>query len=113
MTVTIDLARAARLALGLVALVLLTSIGGAGIVAAPVTLPLLWFAGRHASRTLRTFLDVVAVLTAAEVGWAFGYAAGGVWEWAVPFATAATVAVAYPLTQRRASAAGRVVAGPA
>jgi hypothetical protein len=41
-TVTFDPWRILRTLLGLVCLALVTSIGGAGIVAAPVTLPLIW-----------------------------------------------------------------------
>jgi hypothetical protein len=114
-----------RLVVGLVALALLTSIGGAGIIASPVTLPLLWGAGRYATSAMgRALLNVVAVLTAAEAGWALAYAAYGEHSpliWAVPLALAAAVFVSFPLTQRaaeraaqrRASAADRVVARPA
>jgi hypothetical protein len=63
-------------------------------------LPLLWFAGRDASRLGRALLDVVAVLTAAEAGWAVGYALGGVFEVVLPALAAAAVGLLYPLTQR-------------
>lgn len=101
MTVTFDLYAAGRIALGVVALALLTSMGGAGIYAAPLTLPLLWLATRGASRAGRIALNAVAALTAAELAWAFGYEAGGAAEWALPLAALVAVAVAYPLTQRR------------
>lgn len=100
MTFTVDLARAARLILGIVALVLLTSIGGAGIYAAPVTLPLLWVAAWQAGPALRAFLNLVAVLTAGELCWAFGYAAGGLWVWVLPIVGMVAVTFGYPLSQR-------------
>ena len=102
MTWTVHPWQVARLLVGLVCAALLTSMGGAGIYAAPVTLPLLWLAGRRAGRTGRVLLDVVAVLTAAEVAWAAGYAAGGAWEWVLPLLAAFGVGVLYPVTQRAA-----------
>jgi hypothetical protein len=117
---------AVRAVVGLTAWALLTSIGGAGIVLAPVTLPLLWGAGRYATTALgRALLNVVAVATAGELGWALAYAAYGEHSpliWVVPLTLAAAVFVSFPLTQRaaerraaqrRASAADRIVARPA
>jgi hypothetical protein len=91
---------AVRIALGTVCLALLTSMGGAGIYAAPLTLPLLWLAAYGAGRGVRVFLDVVAVLTAAEASWAVGYSVGGPAEWLLPLAAAGAVAVLYPLSRR-------------
>jgi hypothetical protein len=102
-TVTFDAGRILRTLLGLVCLALVTSIGGAGIVAAPVTLPLLWVAGRYAKPLGRAALNVVAVVTAGELGWALAYATTGEHSpliWAVPLAMAASVFVGFPLTQR-------------
>jgi hypothetical protein len=123
LTVTFDPWRILRTLLGLVCCALVTSIGGAGIVAAPVTLPLLWVAGRYAKPLGRAALNVVAVITAAELGWALAYAAVGEQSpliWALPLALAVAVFAGYPLTQRavqaRATArksAGRFVTGTA
>ena len=93
---------AGRFVIGLVCLALLTSIGGAGIFAAPVTLPLLWAAALTAGRAGRIALNGVAVLTAGELCWAIGYATGGPAEWLLPLAGMALVAVSYPVTQRLA-----------
>jgi hypothetical protein len=103
MTITFDLYAALRILLGVVALALLTSMGGAGIYAAPVTLPLLWLATRGASRAGHVALNVVAALTAAEVAWAFGYEIGGAAEWALPVVAAVAVGAAYQVSQRRLS----------
>jgi len=58
----------------LVSAFLLISMGGA-IIAAPVTLPLLWFALRRPSlsRPWRITAAVVLALTAAEFTWAAAY----------------------------------------
>ncbi len=122
-TVTFDAGWVLRTLLGVVCLALVTSIGGAGIVAAPVTLPLLWVAGRYARPLGRAALNVVALITAGELGWALAYATTGEHSpliWAVPLALAVAVFVGYPLTQRaveaRATArksAGRFVTGTA
>lgn len=101
MTLTIDVGRAARLVLGAGCALLLLSMGGAGIYAAPVTLPLLWLAGWRASgRGGRIALNVVAALTAGEFAWAVGYAFGRPYEWLLPLFAVAAVGVGYPLTQR-------------
>jgi hypothetical protein len=93
-----------RFVLGLFCLALLTSIGGAGIVAAPVTLPVLWLAARDASRVGRFLLDLVAALTAAELMWAVAFRAFGdasVWTRLLPLLGFVLVAAGYPTTQRR------------
>jgi hypothetical protein len=83
-----------------VSAVLLLSMGGA-IVAAPLTLPLLYLAasGGRLSAGLRTAAVVIAALTVAEVAWAATYLAvaeAQPWIWLVPAgagaATAATLA---------------------
>lgn len=102
MTITFDAYAVLRLLLGAVCLALLTSIGGAGIYAAPLTLPVLWFAAWTASRGGRIALNAVAALTAGEVAWAAGYAFGGPYEWMLPLAGIGAVAVLYPWTQRYA-----------
>ncbi|MGH9227042.1 MAG: hypothetical protein ACRD2W_25430 [Acidimicrobiales bacterium] len=61
-----------------VAAVLLTSIGGAGIVAAPVTLPALYLVvRRHPTRAFRTAGGVLGALTAAELAWGAVYIVAG------------------------------------
>jgi hypothetical protein len=108
-TVTFDPWRILRTLLGLVCLALVTSIGGAGIIAAPVTLPLLWVAGRYAKPLGRAALNVVAVITAAELGWALAFASVGEHSpliWGLPLAMAVAVFVGYPLTQRAVEARG-------
>ncbi len=66
---------------------LLVSMGGA-IVAAPMTLPVLFLAARHhPGAWFRRAAAVVVGLTAAEVAWAVSYMVGGEsrpWIWLVP-----------------------------
>jgi hypothetical protein len=72
---------------------------GGAIVAAPVTLPLLYVALRRPlSRRLRATAVVVAGLTAAEVAWAVTYLAveeAQPWIWLLPLAGGLTVAAAF------------------
>jgi len=58
----------ARLLLGVAIVVLLASIGGAGVVAAPILLPLQWFAARRARKAEWWIWLVLAGATAAEGG---------------------------------------------
>ena len=71
-----------------VAALLLTSIGGLGIVAAPLTLPLLFLVVRaHPTRAFRTAGALIGALTAAELGWGLVYLVAGevpVVSWLVP-----------------------------
>ena len=82
--------RAGGVALFVVAGVLLTSIGGAGIVAAPLTLPLLFLvARRRPTRPFRVAGAVLGGLTAAELSWGLLYLTVGETEpaiWLVPVA---------------------------
>ena len=85
-----------------VSAVLLLSMGGA-IVAAPLTVPLLWLAVRHSElgTGLRATAVAIAALTVAEVAWAATYLAiseGQPWIWLVPIlaATATAAALARP-----------------
>lgn len=87
-----------------IAALLLTSIGGLGIVAAPVTLPLLFLVVRaHPTRAFRTAGALIGGITAAELGWALLYAVGGevpVAIWLVPILCGVAAAVAFTtLTQ--------------
>jgi hypothetical protein len=92
-----------------VAAFLLLSMGGA-IVAAPLTLPLLWLVVR-ADRTgpaLRAAAVVVAALTVAEVVWAATYLAvteAEPWIWLLPLAAGAGAAIALLRTPGRLATA--------
>jgi hypothetical protein len=78
---------------------LLLSMGGA-IVAAPLTLPLLYLAGQgdRIGAGLRTAAVVIASLTVAEVAWAATYltmAEARPWIWLLPLAAGAAAASAF------------------
>jgi hypothetical protein len=78
---------------------LLLSMGGA-IVAAPLTLPLLYLAARReaAGPALRAAAVAIAALTVAEVAWAATYLAvteAQPWIWAVPMAAGIATVVAF------------------
>ena len=81
-----------------VAAFLLFSMGGA-IVAAPLTLPLLYMgARRHPTRPFKAIGGLVAALTIAEVVWAAVYLALGEsrpWIWLLPVIGALTMVVAF------------------
>jgi hypothetical protein len=81
---------------------LLLSMGGA-IVAAPLTLPLLYLAvrGDRIGAGLRTAAVVIAALTVAEVGWAATYLAvaeAQPWIWLLPVAAGAATATTFART---------------
>jgi len=88
---------------------LLLSMGGA-IVAAPLTLPLLWLVVR-AGRTgpaLRVAAVSVAALTVAEVAWAATYLAvteAEPWIWLLPVAAGGAAAVTLIRTPGRLATA--------
>lgn len=70
---------------------LLLSMGGAAIVASPLTLPLLYLAlrGDRLGTGLRVAAVVIAALTVAEVAWAATYLAvdeAKPWIWLLPVA---------------------------
>jgi len=78
---------------------LLLSMGGA-IVAAPLTLPLLYMAvrGERLSSGLRLAAVVIAALTVAEVAWAATYlsiAEAQPWIWLVPAMAGSATASAF------------------
>ena len=81
-----------------VATLLLTSVGGLGIVAAPVTLPLLFLVVRgHPTRGFRVAAAVIGALTAAELAWGVLYVLVGeapVVVWLVPVLCGAATAFA-------------------
>jgi hypothetical protein len=98
--------RAATLVLLVVAALLLTSLGGAAILAAPVTLPLLYAGVRaHPTRPFRVAGALVASLTVAEVAWAGFYVLVGEhspWIAVVPLAAAAVTFAVFFVTPRAA-----------
>jgi len=86
-------------ALVAVSAVLLLSMGGA-IIAAPLTLPLLYLAlrGGRMGAGLRTAAVVVAALTVAEVAWAATYLTveeAQPWIWLLPVAAGVGTAGAF------------------
>jgi hypothetical protein len=71
--------------------VLLGSMGGA-ILAAPVVLPLLWWAARTTGRGIRVIGAILAALVVGEVAWAGVYVVVGERQpyiWALPALSAA------------------------
>jgi hypothetical protein len=73
---------------------LLLSMGGA-IVAAPITVPLMWMAAcRHRTQTFRVTATVLCALTGAEVVWAATYLTledAQPWIWLMPTVTCVAV----------------------
>jgi hypothetical protein len=92
---------------------LLLTMGGA-IVAAPVTLSLMFLAARrHPTRGFRLAAAVLGGLTAAEAFWALAYVTIGEarpWIWLAPLVTAA--GVGRLLGRRSAPAAGMATVTP-
>lgn len=89
----------------IVAGVLLVSMGGA-IIAAPVTIPLMFIAVcRHPTRTFRITGTVIAGLTVAEFAWALAYVTAGEarpWIWLAPSAAAVAALVVFIAASRSA-----------
>lgn len=85
------------------ALLLLTF--GAGIVAAPLTLPVMFLASRrHPTRAFRLSAMIVGGLTAAEVGWAITYLSLGEsrpWIWLIPLCSGLVAAWVYAAPNSR------------
>lgn len=78
---------------------------GAQIMAAPVTIPLLWIASRRASPPARGALAAIATITASYAGWALAYAlAREALPWIVlsPLALAAATLVLFRAPPGRA-----------
>jgi len=102
--------RRAGVAVFAVAAFLLVSMGGA-IVAAPVTVPLMFVASRrHPTRAFRIAATVLGGLTVAEAVWALTYVLTAdvtPWIWAFPLAggTIAAVVLAGGARPRRGSVA--------
>jgi len=88
---------------------LLVSMGGA-IVAAPLTVPLLYLAAGEdrAGAGLRTAAVLIAALTVAEVAWAATYLAvaeAEPWIWLLPVVAGAATATGFARTPRRVTPA--------
>ena len=87
---------------------LLLSMGGA-IVAAPVTVPLMYLAvARHPTPAFRRLAVVLSALTVAEVAWALTYFGNGEaqpWIWLVPGLAGAGAAAALSTALRRRTVA--------
>jgi hypothetical protein len=83
-------------------LLLLASMGGA-ILAAPVLLPLLWWAARTSTRGVRLIGVILAALVVGEVVWAGVYVVVGERQpyiWALPALSAAATVWLMLLTTR-------------
>ena len=82
----------------IVAAFLLASMGGA-IVAAPLTLPLMYVGvRRHPTGLFRTVGGLLSALTVGEVAWAGAYVAlreSKPWIWALPLIGVLSVVIAY------------------
>jgi hypothetical protein len=107
-----------RVAIGaiLVGTVLLLGSMGGEILAAPVVLPLLWWAARTTGRVIRVVGAILAALVVGEVAWADVYLVVGERQpyiWALP-ALSAAVAVWLMLATTRPDPRGpRSVVRPA
>jgi hypothetical protein len=90
--------RVIGIAVFVVAAVLLVSMGGA-IVAAPITVPLMFIAARrHPTRSFRVAGAVISSLTIAEVAWAITYLAvedRTPWIWLLPLIAAIATLAAF------------------
>ena len=86
---------------------LLTSFGGAGIVAAPVTLPLLYLVvDHHPSRAFRIAGAVIGGLTVVELTWGLVYAMAGetaIVVWLLPVGCGLAAAVGFLTIGRRSA----------
>jgi hypothetical protein len=106
-TMTLD-----KLSVGLFLLCgfLLMSYGGA-VVAAPLTLPLMYLAvRRHPTAPFRWAGGVIAGLTSVEVVWVLVYLAGGEAQpaiWLVPLAIGGAVLAAFATARRQARRSSR------
>jgi hypothetical protein len=92
-----------RIALGLVTLALLVSMGGA-IFASPILLPLLLLGAARSGRPGRVVFSFLAGLVAIEVAWAVAYvvARETILEWLLPIiAFVVTAAVYFRLSALR------------
>jgi hypothetical protein len=105
---------AAGVALFCVAGFLLVSMGGA-IVAAPLTVPLMFLVThRRPTRAFRSAGAVLTGATVAEVVWALTYVAAGEakpWIWLLPLLSAIAVMVALVTTSDPRRTSGEVVGG--
>ena len=93
-----------RVVILLISAFLLTSLGGAAAMAAPASLPLLWWSSYSGSPATRVFSVLIGALTALQTGWIVAYiTVGERFAAAAGLAAAAFVAVTYSLTAVAAS----------
>ena len=92
--------RLTQLVLGVITPLLLSSLGGAGIAAAPILLPALWIVGRGSRSVTRGYFIFLAGLTAAEALWAATWELGA-FSAVVPFAALVVTGILFPLSYRR------------
>jgi hypothetical protein len=90
----------ARAVIVVVATFLLTSMGGAAVFGAPITLPLLWFVVRPGGRGWRMAAAIVAGLTVLETGSITAYVISGD-GWHVFVAGLLSAAAAFTLFWRQ------------
>ena len=95
----------------LITVVLLISVGGEGIVTAPLMIiPLLYIRVRmRPTKPFKFIGGLLAALTAAELGWGITYRLAGnsepkPWIWLVPLAGAVATATAFVRIKPRATA---------
>ena len=94
----------------LIAIVLLISVGGEGIVTAPLMIPLLYIRVRmRPTKPFKFVGGLLAALTAAELGWGITYRLAGdaepkPWIWLVPLLGAIATATAFVRLKRKATA---------
>jgi hypothetical protein len=105
--------RRTGIAVFVIAGVLLVSMGGA-IIAAPLTIPLIFVAVcRHPTRTFRILGTLIASLTVAEFAWAAVYVTAGEakpWIWLIPCVAATGALVAFVSASRPEGSANFVSA---
>lgn len=90
--------RIAFVLLGAATLAFMGSVGGGFVFAAPILLPLHWWAAHHSGRFGTILWALAAALLAGEVAWAATYAAAGEASpliWAVPIAAGAATFTAF------------------
>ena len=108
----LDAIASALLTIGifLIAVVLLISVGGEGIVTAPLMIPLLYIRVRmRPTKPFKFVGGLLAALTAAELGWGITYRLAGnsepkPWIWLVPLAGAVATATAFVRLKLKANA---------
>jgi hypothetical protein len=99
-----------RVLLFVVSLVVLGSVGGAAVYAAPLLLPLQWWAGKGLRAPVRMMWAVLAGATVAEVAWIITYNLFGEGQpqiWLIPIAAFALTTWVYARTMDSLRLPGR------